>query len=176
MRSVKSLMIKGAIAGAVGVWLMDRFTWYWYSHESTENLVKERAAQKGGRYAPNAAGKLLTDALKITLPQKQQYIVGRSIHYFMGIAPGALYALARHRAKSLGLWRGPLYGSTLFISFDEIIAPALGFASGPMAYPWQAHARGFIAHLILGATTETVLNLLDRTSPRYFIKRVSTLV
>ena len=154
-------LVKGAIAGAVGVWLMDRFTWYWYSHEDTQTLVQERAAQKGGRYAPNAAGKRLTDALNLDLPQRQQYIVGRSIHYFMGIAPGALYALGRHRMKGLGFWRGPLYGIGLFLSFDEVIVPALGFASGPFAYPWQAHARGFFAHLILGTTTDTVISLLN---------------
>ena len=163
MKSVVNSLAKGAIAGAVGVWLMDRFTWFWYSHESTKSLVQERTAQKGGRYAPNAAGKKLTDTLGLQLPQKQQYVVGRSIHYFMGIAPGALYALKRDRFRQLGLWRGPLYGLSLFISFDEVIVPALGFASRPAAYPWQAHARGFIAHLILGLTTDVVISLLDST-------------
>ena len=68
MATIISSLVKGAIAGGVGVWLMDRFTWYWYSHENTDTLVKERQAQKGGRYAPNAAGKHLTDTLGIMLP------------------------------------------------------------------------------------------------------------
>jgi hypothetical protein len=79
-------LVKGAVAGGVGVWLMDRFTWFWYSNEDTHTLVQERIAQKGGRYAPNAAGKHLTDTLGINLTQKQQYVAGRSIHYLMGIA------------------------------------------------------------------------------------------
>ncbi|WP_017732310.1 DUF1440 domain-containing protein [Nafulsella turpanensis] len=161
MATILSTLVKGAIAGGIGVWLMDRFTWTWYSHENTDTLVQERLAQKGGRYAPNAAGKKLTDSLDIELPQKQQYVAGRSIHYFMGIAPGALYAIWRHRMKELGFWRGPVYGVGLFIAFDEIITPALGFASGPLTYPWQAHARGFMAHLILGTTTEGVLHWLE---------------
>ena len=161
-KSVIKCLLKGAIAGGIGVWLMDRFTWTWYSHESTDTLVKERAAQKGGRYAPNAAGKHLTDSLGIDLPQNQQYIVGRSIHYFMGIAPGACYALWRHRMKRLGPWRGPVYGFGLFIAFDEIIVPALGYASGPFAYPWQTHARGFFAHLILGTVTDLGIILMDK--------------
>lgn len=163
MGSLTSCLVKGAIAGAIGVWLMDRFTWYWYSHEDIHTLVQERAAQKGGRYAPNAAGKQLTDALNIALPQKHQYIVGRSIHYFMGIAPGALYALWRYRLEKLDYWRGPLYGFSLFIVFDEIITPGLGYASGPFSYPWQAHARGFVAHLILCTITDTVIGLLNET-------------
>ena len=161
MTGKAGLLLKGAVAGGVGVWLMDRFTWYWYSRENTHTLVKERIAMKGGRYAPNAAGKHLTDAIGIKLPQKLQYVVGRSVHYFMGIAPAALYALWRHRMKGLGYWRGPMYGFGLFIAFDEIITPALGYASGPFAYPWQAHARGFMAHLILGVTTDVALNLLS---------------
>ena len=157
-------LLKGAIAGGIGVWLMDRFTWYWYRHEDTPTLVQERMAQKGGRYAPNAAGKHLTDALGIHLPQNLQYVAGRSVHYIMGVAPAALYALWRHRMKRLGFWRGPLYGFGLFLAVDEIITPALGYASGPFAYPWQTHVRGFFAHLILGTTTDIVLNSLGEDS------------
>jgi uncharacterized membrane protein YagU involved in acid resistance len=75
-----------------------------------------------------------------------------------------LFTGYRHRIKWLRYWRGPVYGFGLFIAFDEIITPALGFASGPFAYPWQAHARGFIAHLILGTATDMMLNLLDDAS------------
>jgi hypothetical protein len=157
-------LVKGAIAGGVGVWLMDRFTWFWYSNEDTHTLVQERIAQKEGRYAPNAAGKHLTDTLGINLTQKQQYVTGRSIHYLMGTAPGALYALWRHRMKGLRYWRGPVYGVSLFITVDEIITPALGYASGPFSYPWQAHTRGFFAHLILGTATDIFLNLMDDAS------------
>lgn len=159
-------LLKGAIAGGVGVWLMDRFTWTWYSQEDTKVLMQERSAQKGGRYAPNTAGKHLTDTLEIELPHKQQYAVGRSIHYFMGIAPGALYALWRHRMKKFGFWRGPLYGFGLFIVFDELIVPGLGYASGPTAYPWQAHARGFFAHLILGTATDKIISLLNKATAK----------
>lgn len=44
---------------------------------------------------------------------------------------------------------------------DEILAPVLGLASGLTHYPWQAHARGLVGHLVLGATTDTVLDVLD---------------
>ncbi len=45
---------------------------------------------------------------------------------------------------------------------DEVLAPALGLASGAARYPWQAHARGLVGHLVLGAATDTVLDVLDR--------------
>jgi hypothetical protein len=161
MRNVSRCLVNGAIAGAIGVFLMDRFTWAFYRNEDPEAYRKEKKAQVAGRYAPNTAGKQLTEALGVELPGRKQYIVGRSIHYLMGMASGALYALTRHHADRLGTWRGPLYGFGLFITFDEGIVPLLDYASGPTAYPWQAHARGFVAHLILGATTDAVLNLLE---------------
>jgi hypothetical protein len=38
MAKVLKKLVAGAVAGGVGVWLMDRFTWYWYSHEATDTL------------------------------------------------------------------------------------------------------------------------------------------
>ncbi|MDP9382790.1 MAG: DUF1440 domain-containing protein, partial [Chloroflexota bacterium] len=63
----------------------------------------------------------------------------------------------------IGAGRGLLYGAVLFLLNDEILAPVLGLASGPTAYPWQAHARGLISHVVLGAATDTVLDVLDST-------------
>ena len=44
---------------------------------------------------------------------------------------------------------------------DETAAPLTGIASGPGRYPWQAHARGLVAHLVLGITTEALLRASD---------------
>jgi hypothetical protein len=46
---------------------------------------------------------------------------------------------------------------------DEGVVPALGLGGGPAEYPWQAHARGLATHLILGAVTDGVLDVMDRT-------------
>lgn len=164
MKNTGRCLTYGAIAGAIGVFLMDRFTWAFYNNEDHKVYQQEKEAQKGGKYAPNAIGKHLTDKLGLHLPDKQQYIVGRSIHYFMGMAPGSLYALKRQHLSDWGLWRGPLYGFSLFIIFDEVLVPSLGYASGPTAYPWQAHARGLVAHLLLGTTTDAVLDLLQEAT------------
>jgi uncharacterized membrane protein YagU involved in acid resistance len=66
--------------------------------------------------------------------------------------------------KGFRYWLGPVYGVSLFITVDEIITPALGYASGPFSYLWQAHAQGFFAHLILGIATDIFLNLMDDAS------------
>ncbi len=61
----------------------------------------------------------------------------------------------------LGAGRGLLYGLGMFVVEDELVSPALGVAAGPTRYPWQAHARGLVAHLVLGVVTDAVLRVLE---------------
>jgi uncharacterized membrane protein YagU involved in acid resistance len=86
------------------------------------------------------------------------------MHYALGILPGALYGVLRHRVAGLGAGRGLLYGAGLFLVNDELLAPVLGLASGPTAYPWQAHARGLVSHVVLGAVTDTVLDVTEQVA------------
>ena len=40
-----------------------------------------------------------------------------------------------------------------------------GLSSGPLAYLWQAHARGLAGHLAVGATTDAAVRVLDKVMP-----------
>lgn len=116
----------------------------------------------GGKDVAHAAAGKLAAAVGRKLMPEQPHPVGIAMHYALGIVPGALYGTLRRRAGGVGAGRGLLYGAGLFLVNDEILAPALGLASRPAAYPWQAHARGLVSHLVLGAVTDTVLEVLDR--------------
>lgn len=48
---------------------------------------------------------------------------------------------------------------------DEIANPLLGSAAPPGRYPWTAHARGLVAHLVYGLVTDAVLSLLNGGRP-----------
>ncbi len=75
-----------------------------------------------------------------------------------------LYAPLRRRIEGLDAGRGLLYGLGLFLLVDEGVVPALGLGAGPTEYPWQAHARGLVTHLVLGLVTDTVLDVLDQVA------------
>jgi len=47
-RSIPVGMVLGAVAGAAGVWAMDRVGWFMYSHEGRDALSPELQTRKGG--------------------------------------------------------------------------------------------------------------------------------
>ncbi len=155
--------VKGAIAGGAGVWVMDQVGWGMYLREDPQALEREKRARVGGKDVAHVAAGKLAAAVGRKLTPAQPHPVGIAVHYALGVVPGALYGLLRGRVAGIGAGRGLLYGAVLFLLNDEILAPVLGLASGPTAYPWQAHARGLISHVVLGAATDTVLDVLDST-------------
>ncbi len=165
-RGLAAGAVKGAIAGAVGVWVMDQVGWGLYLREDRGALRQEQQARVGRRDVAHVAAGKLTGAVGLTLTPAQPHPAGIAIHYALGIVPGALYGSLRGRLTGIGAGRGLLYGAGLFLVNDEILAPVLGLASGPTAYPWQAHARGLVAHLALGVSTDATLDALDRIGLR----------
>jgi uncharacterized membrane protein YagU involved in acid resistance len=81
------------------------------------------------------------------------------IHYGIGIGPAVLYSIVQDRLPSSGAARGALYGLTIFLTQDEALNAATGLSGRPQDYPWQAHARGLIAHLVYGIVTDAVVTI-----------------
>ncbi len=165
-RNVAVDLVLGAIAGAAGVWVMDRVGWLMYDREDPAALAQEQRARPGGRDVAHAMVAKVGDVTGWEVPREQPNAAGLAVHYGLGMVPGALYAVARREVPALRAGNGALYGSVLFAVNDEAAAPLLGVASGPTAYPWQAHARGLVAHLLLGLATDASLNALDRVLDR----------
>jgi len=155
-------MVKGAVAGAVGVWMMDLVTWGMYLREDPQARQQEQAARVEGKDVAHVAAGKLARLTGTTISPEQPHPVGLIIHYALGVMPGALYGAFRSRVDRLGAGRGLVYGLGLFLVNDELLGPLLGLASGPMAYPWQAHVRGLVGHVVLGGVTDTVLDVLDQ--------------
>jgi uncharacterized membrane protein YagU involved in acid resistance len=159
--SLATDMMKGAIGGAIGVWVMDRVGWDMYLSEDPKAFQQEKEAQVEGKYAAHVMVGHAAEAVGKELTETQQHKAGKAMHYGLGIMPGALYGALRHRVPTVATGSGLVYGLGMFVMEDEITNPLLGNTSGPMAYPWQAHARGLVTHLVLGAVTETVCSALD---------------
>jgi hypothetical protein len=154
-------LAKGALAGAAAVWVMDRVGWALWRMEDREDIHREYMARPDGLDPAHVVANRVADALDRPLSPKQPHPAGIAVHYALGVVPAMAYAAMRRDVPEVAAGRGLLYGLGLFLLEDEGVAPLLGLASGPTAYPWQAHARGLVSHLVLGAATHAVLDLLD---------------
>lgn len=157
-------LIKGALAGAVGVWALDRVTWAMWDREDPRDLARERAARADGLDPAHVIANRAAEAMGTELTPKQPHPAGVAVHYGLGVGPAAAYAVLRKRVPAVGAAGGLLYGLGLFLMQDEGLNPLMGTSGKPWEYPWQAHARGLVGHLVLGAATHATLEVLDRVA------------
>ena len=87
--------------------------------------------------------------------------MGVATHYSIGIAPGALYGVLRHKLPGLDAGHGTLFGLGLFLLQDEGVNAITGLSAKPSDYPWQAHARGLLAHAVYGFVLERAIDIAD---------------
>ncbi|HVV17256.1 MAG TPA: DUF1440 domain-containing protein [Polyangia bacterium] len=151
----------GIAAGAGAGWLMTRATTMVYGHESRAVRDRESAA-RGGKTASEIAAEKLARLMRVQLEPEQSEKAGRAVHWSIALGAGATYAVLRRRVRWVGRGGGLLFGTLFFLFGDELMNTALGLTPGPRAFPWQAHARGLIGHLVYGAATDAQLRLADR--------------
>ena len=158
--SIRADLIKGAVAGAVATWVMDRVTTIMYQRERADVRRAENEA-RGGRTAYETAAEKAAVMVGSKLDDDQAARAGMLIHWALGIGAGAAYAVVRRRLRFLGKTAGTAFGTGFWALMDEGIVPMLGLTPGPRAFPWQTHARGLAGHLSFGTVAEGTLRILD---------------
>jgi uncharacterized membrane protein YagU involved in acid resistance len=154
-------VIAGLAAGAVGVWALDRVDWFMWNRENPDARARTIAVRPKGEPPAQALVSKIEDAAGRHLGSASHEAVSQAVHYSIGIAPAIGYALLRDRLPLSGVARGALYGAGLFLTQDEALNTVTGLGAKPQEYPWQAHARGIVAHTVYGIVTELTLNILE---------------
>lgn len=154
-------LLKGAVAGGVGIWALDRVDWALWDAEPSRRRAETRRVRPGGLDPAHVAANRLARAAGRELDPPQPHPLGLALHYSFGIVPTMAYAVLRHRWPAAAAGAGVAYGLAITLIEDEGLNPALGLAAPPGAYPWQDHARAVAAHVVLGAVAEGVLRALD---------------
>lgn len=160
--SMLSDALKGAVAGAIAVWVMDRFDWFDYLHEHPETRERTQQVRPGGMDPAHATANKVAEATGRELTPTAPHPAGQLVHYSLGVGPGALYGALRNRYTVLKTGRGTLYGLGLFLGQDEALNSLTGLAAKPQDYPWQDHARGLKQHLIYGLVMDAALRVFDK--------------
>lgn len=155
-------LLAGALAGAAAVWAMDRLDWALYDRVDPQARRRTIAARPGGLDPAHVIANRAAHALGTELSPAQPHPAGIAVHYGLGAAMGAAYAALTPRTPVLGAGRGVLFGLLMFVVQDEGMNTLLGTAGPPGRYPWQAHARGAVAHGVFGFVLDALLRLTGR--------------
>lgn len=161
-----SKAMMGAVAGGIATWVMDRVDWFMFDHEDREAHRQTIAVRPGGMDPAHVTVNKMAEAMGTELSPKQPHPAGIAMHYALGIGPAALYGALRERYPVMAAGRGSLFGLGVFLVNDEGLNTLTGSGADPRAYPWQAHARGLISHLVYGIATDLALNMMDQASQR----------
>ncbi len=154
-------LLKGAIAGGVATWVMDRVTGFFYEHESRRARRREERARSGASAYQKGAERI-AEAAGVELSKKEAQRAGNALHWTLGIGAGAAYGVLRRRVRVAGRAHGVGFGAGFFLFVDETVVPLLGLTPGPSAFPWQTHVRGLSGHIVFGTVADAVFATLDR--------------
>ncbi len=122
---------------------------------------RERRVRPGASSSLVAATKVAR-RLDCSPSQQEVALLGRAIHFAIGMAWGPVYGLLR-RHGGLGPFGAALAsGAAMSLVLDEGVVPALGLSAPNRDYPGFTHARGFLAHLVYGAAAALAAEGLGR--------------
>lgn len=148
---MKTSTARALAAGTVGTLAVDVVTWSMYRQQSSESLEREGQLRTFGMDTAHALARRVTKALGSDAASHQPNAAG-VVHYGMGMLPAVVYAAQRGKHPGLRRARGALYGVGLYVVNDLVATRLLRIAAPQTAYPWQAHARGVVGHVVLGMT------------------------
>jgi uncharacterized membrane protein YagU involved in acid resistance len=139
---------------------MNQATTLLYEREGQAAREREERA-RGGDSAYGRAAEALARRANVSLTAERKQQAGTALHWATGIMAGMKYAVLRRQWPDVAAGFGLAYGFSFFMVMDELMNPVLGFTPGPLAFPWQAHARGLAGHAVFGTVAEGTLRLID---------------
>ena len=157
-------IVKGGVAGVVGTWVMDLATWVMYRREDPKHLRQEKRARIDGKDPAHASARRIARAIGSDAARAEPNAGGVFLHVMFGVGPGMAYAKLRERWPWTTAGKGALWGAILFVVNDEVAEQVLRIAGRPREYPWQAHLRGLVGHVVLGVATHLTLEALDEAT------------
>jgi hypothetical protein len=159
-RSVVGGLVAGAISGGLATWLMDMVTTGIQQGQSRADARVEKAAQANGKSSVENLLDKAETTVGIHLDESLRPVALQAIHYGLGIGPAAIYGALRGRLPFIAAKRGLVFGTLVWAVNDNYLNTVLGLAGPPAAYPPSTHFRGLVGHLVLGAATDTLLDVI----------------
>lgn len=147
------------LAGYASTLVMEQFSSWWYQRQDETSRRREEELREA--MPTTVLAEKVDRLLGLQLKPDAIESLGMWLHYAIG-ATGGLAALALRARGWKGIRAGLATGVAMSVAVDEGLNYLLGLAAPPGSWPWQAHARGFAAHLVYGATLGI---LIDDATP-----------
>ena len=133
-----------------------------------DNVGRQEKQVRPGASSSLVAARKAARRLDCSPSQREVGLLGKAIHFGIGMAWGPVYGLLR-RHGGLGPFGAALAsGAAMSLILDEGVVPVLGLSAPNQDYPVFTHARGFLAHLVYGVAAaladEGLGRLVGRTS------------
>ena len=137
--------VRGALAGAVAVYALGQLGEYLHGRPT----------------APAGTAVRMPDAASTSMVPHGPQTTGTAVHYGLGSALGAFYAILRARIGLASVGAGIPYGLAMFVAEHEGMGALVGQPPKPKDAPSQDLARGAVAHGFVAFVTEIVLRVLN---------------
>lgn len=166
-----AVLVRGAVAGAVGTAAMDLAQYVRYRAEGSEGLLAwEFRGVKNWDSAPAPAqvGKRLIEGLfRAELPERAANTVNNAMHWAYGIGWGAGFALLADAVCAPRARWGPIFGTVVWLT-DYAVLPATGLYKPIWEYDAETLGKDWADHLVYGTATAAAFAVLsrDRSSTR----------
>jgi hypothetical protein len=151
--------LKGALAGGFAVWAMDRVTDLMWRSERPSLRARESLARPRGLDPAHVLANRLAERFGRPLAPAQPHPLALTLHYAIGMLPGLWMTRRTRRGRLPGALGAAAAGAGMFLLQDELLNRVLRSAGPLRAYPWQAHARGLVGHVVYSLALTGALRL-----------------
>ena len=148
--------------------------WRWqarYAEAGVEALLHDKTRPPGtAKLTTATVAKILAltcskppgQVLDVSPTQQEEKFWGSAIHFGIGIIWGPVYSLFRRYCRLRPFGAALASGIAMSLILDEGLVPALGLSAPNQDYSAFTRARGFVAHLVYGATVALAAEGLGR--------------
>ena len=151
-RVIEGAML-GAAAGLAASWIMSEFHGAWKGASGEDQDEEDPNTVK-------AADAVAEATVGEPVPDSYREPAGTAVHYGFGAFLGAIYGASVELRPATSTGFGTAYGAAVSRVADEMAMPALGLSPPAPDVAASTHLRGFVSHLVFGASLEAVRRLL----------------
>lgn len=146
---------RGVVIGAAAGQVMGKVTEVFYDKQSDRAREREEEIREAPSFM--VAAKRMVSVVEEEPKEEHVNKLGTVLHTGLGLGMGVLYSLTAERYPKIRAGRGLAFGLGFFLVIDEGMNTAFGWTPRPDKFPWQAHARGLVAHLVYGLVVDAAL-------------------